>query len=72
MALRDRLNRLEGDSPELCKERYCMWAPTFGEVIHYSDGSEERLGKPPPPLCEPCPHREGGDPIRYVEVVKRY
>jgi hypothetical protein len=73
VALNDRLNRLEGEyGPELCEERYCMWAPTFVEVIHYQDGTEELVGEGPPPLCTPCPYHEGGRPVRHVEVVKRY
>jgi hypothetical protein len=73
VALSDRLNRLEGEyGPQLCEERYCMWAPTFVEVVHYADGTEERLGKEPLSLCERCPYREGSRPIRHVEVVKHY
>ena len=75
MALSDRLKRLEGDQgPELCEERYCMWAPTFVEVIYYPDGTEDRLGSEPPPLCARCPYCYSGGPvrIRVVEVVKRY
>jgi hypothetical protein len=46
--------------------------PTVVEIINYPDGLEERLGEGPPHLCEPCPYREGGRPIRHVEVVKHY
>ena len=40
------------------------------EVIHYPEGTEERLGCEPPPLCQPCPDRdsEGSRQIRVVEV----
>jgi hypothetical protein len=49
VALSDRLTRLEGEyGPQLCEERYCMWAPTFVEVIHHPDGTEERVGREPP------------------------
>jgi hypothetical protein len=76
VALSDRLSRLEGEyGLEVCEKRYCMWAPIFVEVIHYPDGTEERLGEGPPPLCESCSYREGGGPggrIRMVEVMKRY
>jgi hypothetical protein len=73
MGLEKGLRRLEAQrGPKLCEERHCMRAPTFVEVIHNSDESEERLGCEPPPLCESCPYREGGGPIRHLEVVKRY
>jgi hypothetical protein len=75
VALNDRLNRLEGAyDPELCEARYCRRAPTFVEVIHYPDGSEDRIGCEPPPLCARCPYRDGGGPerIRVVRVVRRY
>ena len=75
MALSDRLKKLEGDyGPELCKERYCIQATTFVEVIHYPDGTEARVGSEPPPLCQRCPERdgEGSRRIRVIEVVKRY
>jgi hypothetical protein len=75
VALRDRLNRLEGEKgPELCEERYCRWAPTFVEVIYYPDSMEVRVGREPPPLCPSCPYRDGGEPgqVSLVEVVKRY
>jgi hypothetical protein len=71
VALRDRLKRLEGDyGPELCEERYCIWAPTFTEVIRHPDGREERIGDPPPPLCASCPERLSPTPrVRHIEVV---
>ena len=73
MGIEKRLRRLEAQrGPKLCEERYCMRAPTFVEVIRFPDGSDKRLGEEPPPLCEQCPYREGGGPIRHVEVVKSY
>jgi hypothetical protein len=73
MGIEKRLRRLEAQrGPELCEERYCMRAPTFVEVIRYPDGMEDRLGEGPPSLCEQCLYREGGGPIRHVEVVKTY
>jgi len=75
VALSDRLNRLEGDQGlELCLERSCRRALTFVEVIHYSDGTEERIGREPSSLCTTCPNRDGEVPTRIsvVEVVKRY
>jgi hypothetical protein len=73
VALSDRRKKLEGHhGPKLCEERYCMWAPTFVEVVRLPDGSEERVGRKPPPLCPACPYREGGGPIRIVEIVRRY
>jgi len=50
-----------------------MWAPTFVEIIHYPDGSEDRVGREPPPLCQQCPDRddEGLRRIRVVEVHRR-
>jgi len=75
VALSDRLKKLEGHhGPKLCEERYCMWAPTFVEVVRLPDGSEERVGREPPPLCSTCPYREGTErgQIRVIEVVKRY
>ena len=75
MALADRLRRakkLEGvPVPQLWEARPCVRLVTT-EVILYSDGTEERIGDGPPPLCELCPYREGGGPIRHVEVLKRY
>jgi hypothetical protein len=72
MAIRDRLRLLEAElGPTLCEERHCLRRTTM-EVIRYPDGTEDRLGKEPPPLCEQCLYREGGGPIRHVEVVKRY
>jgi hypothetical protein len=71
MALRERLQRLEGDyDPELCEERNCRRAPTVVEVIHYPDGSKEHVGSEPPSLCQTCPDRqgEGSRRIRVVEV----
>jgi len=70
MGLAARVKRLEGDGPELCDQRYCMRLTTT-EVNLYPDGTEERLGEGPPPLCEHCPYREGG-PIRHIEIIKRY
>jgi hypothetical protein len=73
MGIRDRLRRLEAErGPNLCEACHCLQAPTFVEIIHYPDGSEERLGDEPSPLCQRCPYCEGGGPIRHVEVVKRY
>ena len=74
MALSDRLNRLEGTfGPELCEERNCMRGPTLVEIVHYPDGSEERVGSEPLPLCQTCPDRdgEGSRRIRVVEVHRR-
>jgi hypothetical protein len=72
MAIRDRLRRLEAERrPTLCEERHCLRRTTT-EVIRYPDGTEDRLGAGPPPLCERCPYREVGGPIRHIEVVKRY
>ena len=74
MALSDRLKKLEGDyGPELCKERHCMRPTTFVEVVHYPDGTEERVDSQPPPLCQRCPDREGEESsrIRVVEVHRR-
>jgi hypothetical protein len=73
MGIEKRLRRLEAErGPKLCEEHYCMRAPTVVEVILHPDGTEERLGEGPPPLCDLCPYREGGGPIRHIEVVKRY
>jgi hypothetical protein len=47
-----------------------MRTRTFLEVIHYPDGTEERVGCELPPLCPACPYREGSGPIRIVEVVR--
>lgn len=70
MTLEDRLKRLEGEyGPELCEERHCMRAPTVVEVLCYPDGTEERQGEEPPPLCLACPYREGGGPLRVIEVM---
>jgi hypothetical protein len=71
MGIEERLRRLEAErGRKLCEERYCMRAPTFVEIIHYPDGSEERLGKGPPPLCASCPERSNPTPrVRHVEVV---
>ncbi len=74
MAIRDRLRRLEGDyGPERCVEHHCMRALTYVEVIHHPDGSEERVGSEPPPLCQRCPDREGEGSrrIRVIEVHRR-
>jgi hypothetical protein len=71
MGIEERLRRLEAErGPKLCEERYCMRAPAFVEVAHYPDGSEERLGREPPPLCRMCPYRDGRErgQIRVVEV----
>ena len=70
MGLADRVKRLEGSGPELCGQAYCMRFTTV--VSLYPDGTEERLGEGPPPLCDHCPYREGGGPIRHVEIIKRY
>jgi hypothetical protein len=74
VALSDRLDRLEENhGPKLCEDRYCMQLPTYVEVIHYPDGSEERMGSEPPSLCQTCPDRlgEGSRRIRVVEVHRR-
>jgi hypothetical protein len=74
MGIEERLRRLEAErEPKLCSECYCMWAPTFVEIIHYPDGTEDRVGREPPPLCARCPSRDGGEPrrIRIVEVHRR-
>jgi hypothetical protein len=55
MGIENRLRRLEAErGPNLCEERYCMRAITYVEVIHYPDGSEERVGCEPPTLCPEC------------------
>jgi hypothetical protein len=71
VAIEDRLKRLEGDSPDLCAERPCVRLYTT-EVIRYPDGTRERIDEGPPPKCAACPYREGGGPMRHLEVVKRY
>jgi len=75
MALADRLRRAKkleaAVGPQLCEARPCMRRVTT-EVIVHPDGTEERLGEGPPPLCDLCPYREGGGPIRHIEIVKRY
>jgi hypothetical protein len=72
MGLRERLRRLENDYvPDLCPERYCTRI-VYAEVIRYPDGTEERIGEEPPPLCAECSYREGGGPggrIRAITVV---
>jgi hypothetical protein len=66
------VGRLEGaHGPQLCMERPCMRITTM-EVSRYPGDIEEKVSELPPPLCESCPYREGGGPIRHVEVVKRY
>jgi hypothetical protein len=75
MGIEQRLRRLEAErGPNLCEERFCMRGPTFVEVIHYPDGSEERVGREPSPLCTRCPYRDlrEREQIRVVEVVKHY
>ncbi len=73
MALSRRLKKLEGNyGPELCEERHCLRPTTFVEVIRYPDGTMSPVGDPPPPLCESCPYREGGGPIRHILVVRSY
>jgi hypothetical protein len=49
---------------------YLEEAPTFVEVIHSPDSTEEQVGREPPPLCPECPDRNSGEPkwIRVVEV----
>ena len=75
MGLADRLRRakkLEGAlGPQLCESRTCMLVVTTEAILH-PDGTKERLGEGPPPLCGTCPYLEGGGPIRHIEVVKRY
>jgi hypothetical protein len=71
MAIKDRLRRLEGDGPYLCQEAYCQRI-VFTETIVHPDGTEEQIGEGPPPLCEACPYREGGGPIRHIEVIKNH
>lgn len=70
MALRDRLNRLEGAyAPELCEERFCTRLVTTELVLH-PDGTEECIGNPPPELCASCPERSSPTPrVRHIEVV---
>ena len=71
MGIEERLRRLEAEhQPTLCSERHRMRPTTFVEVIHYPDGSEERGGCEPPPLCQRCPDREGEGSrrIRVIEV----
>ncbi len=70
MGLINRLNRLEKEyGPELCEERYCKMPPTYVEVNRYPDGTEERAGEEPPPLCPTCPYRDDSELIRIIEVV---
>jgi hypothetical protein len=45
---------------------------TTTEISLYPDGTDERLGEGPPPLCGTCPYREGGGPIRHLVITKRY
>jgi hypothetical protein len=70
VALRDRLNRLEKEhGPELCEGRYCTRVVTAELVLH-PDGTEERIGAPPPDLCTSCPERTSPTPrVGHVEVV---
>ena len=71
MGINDRLDRLEDCyGPPLCEERPpCRRIHTV-EVVRYSDGSEDRMGDPPPELCSTCPERENPRPhIRTIEVV---
>jgi len=70
VAIEDRLKRLEGEGPELCAERPCA-VVRFTEVILHPDGTEERLGKEPPALCEECPTLTGRAPMRRIEVRHR-
>jgi hypothetical protein len=71
MGLAARVKQLEEDGPELCEQRYCTRLVTT-EVTLYPDGTADRIGEEPPPKCASCPYREGGGPIRHVEVVRRY
>ena len=65
----ERIRRALG--PELCEERSCAKVFTTELVIH-PDGSEERIGNPPPPLCERCPERSNPEPpVRCVTIVRR-
>jgi len=41
----------------------------FAELLRHPDGTEERIGKEPPPLCELCPVRAGRAPVRHIEVI---
>ena len=79
MAIRDRLSRLEGDEAGLCAggASACQRQPVETIMVTriiYEDGSED-WQRPPraeksEPLCEFCPYREGGLPIRTIEVVR--
>jgi hypothetical protein len=73
VVLSDRLNRLKGDyGPELCEERYC-WRSATTELILHPDGTQERIGSPPPPLCASCPEQSNSRPgVRHIEVVRDY
>jgi hypothetical protein len=70
VALSDRLKRLEGEHDlELCKERFCTRLVTTELVLH-PDGTQERIGDPPPELCASCPERSSPMPgVRHIEVV---
>ncbi len=66
----ERLRRAVG--PELCAERPCRRVSTV-EVVRHPDGTEERLGEPPPALCASCPERSNPKPrIRHIKVVRAY
>jgi hypothetical protein len=61
--LRERLG------PKLCGDRPCAHT-VFTERVLRTDGTVERRGEPPPPLCAACPERENPRRrIRHVEVV---
>lgn len=70
MALSDRLNRLEKEHElELCEERFCTRLVTTELVLH-PNGTEERIGDPPPELCASCPEHSSPTPrVRHIEVV---
>jgi hypothetical protein len=70
VALSDRLKRLEEDyGVKLCEERYCARIVTTERILH-PDGTQERIGRPPPELCTSCPEHTNPTPrVRHVEVV---
>jgi hypothetical protein len=59
MGIKERLRKLEAElGPKLCEARHCLQAPTYAEVIHYPDGAEEQVGRPPVPIVPVCQRPE--------------
>jgi hypothetical protein len=71
VAMGHRMERVEDAiGPALCAHAAPCDMVTTSEVRLMPDGSEERIGTEPRPLCGGCPEKESSRPrVRHVEVV---